>query len=278
MNLFKPMQNGQRLVGAHRGFRSIRPENTLSAFEASLSHCDFIELDVQMSRDGIAVITHDEELGRTCNALEVAVKLGKKSLRVDHWDLPELRQLDFGAWFLRADPFQTIEKEEVVPKAIEKILPQQILTLTELLEWRARVGIALNIEIKDQLGGTHDTTVVDAVVQAIGEANCVGDVLISSFRHDYLRQVRQQLPEIALGALQEGEHPDDLIGYLTELNVDAYHPDVEIISGEMIRDLRRNGFMVNVFTVNDKDTQEQLFADGATSVITDYPDRHVSSS
>lgn len=277
MNVFKPFQNGQRLVGAHRGFRSIRPENTLSAFDASLGHCDFIELDVQMSRDGVAVITHDDELGRTCNGLEMAVKLGKKSLRVDHWDLSELRQLDFGSWFLRADPFQAIAKGEVAPEAIQQILPQQILTLEELLEWRIKAGISLNIEIKDQLGGIHDTTVIDAVVHAIGEANCTGDILISSFRHDYLRQVRQHLPGIALGALQEDEHPDDLISYLSKLNVDAYHPDVAITSREMIRDLRRNGFMVNVFTVNDKIIQEQLFADGATSVITDFPDLHITS-
>lgn len=271
MNVFKPFQNRQRLVGAHRGFRSIRPENTLSAFEASLGHCDFIELDVQMSRDGVAVITHDDELGRTCNALETAVRLGKKSLRVDDWDLSELRQLDFGGWFLRTDPFQTIAKGGVVPETIQQILPQQILTLAELLDWRARVEIALNIEIKDQLGGAHDTTVVNAVVSAIDKANCTGEILISSFRHDYLRQVRQQLPGIPLGALQEDEHPDDLISYLTELRVDAYHPDVEITSGDMIGDLRRNGFLVNVFTVNDKAIQEQLFVDGATSVITDFP-------
>lgn len=278
MTLFTPMQNKQKLVGAHRGFRSIRPENTLSAFDASLTHCDFIELDVQMSRDGVAVITHDDELGRTCNALETAVRLGKKSLRVDHWDLSELKQLDFGGWFLQSDPFQTIEKGEVTTETIQNLLPQRLLTLAELLEWRAKVQIGLNIEIKDQLGGTHDATVVDAAVHAIGEANCAGDILISSFRHDYLRQVRRQLPEIALGALQEGEHPDDLISYLTKLNVNAYHPAVDIVTGEMIRDLRGNGFMVNVFTVNDKATQEQLFADGATSVITDFPGLHMRSA
>lgn len=278
MTLFQPFLNRERLVGAHRGFRSIRPENTLSAFDASLGHCDFIELDVQMSRDGVAVITHDDVLGRTCNVLETAVRLGKKSLRVDHWDLAELRQLDFGSWFLKSDPFKTIEKGEVDPETIQTILPQPLLTLVELLEWREKVQIPLNIEIKDQIGGTHDTTVVDAVVHAIGEANCVSDILLSSFRHDYLRKVRRQWPEIALGALQEDEHPDDLISYLTELNVDAYHPDVEIITGEIIRDLRRNGFMVNVFTVNDKVTEQQLFADGATSVITDFPDRHMISA
>lgn len=271
MTLFKPFKNKQRLVGAHRGFRSIRPENTLSAFDASCANCDFIELDVQMSRDGVAVITHDDELGRTCNAFEMAVRLGKKSLRVDQWDLSELRQLDFGGWFLRSDPFQAIEKGEVDPATIQQMLPQPILTLAELLEWSAKVQMPLNIEIKDQLGGSHDTTVVDAVVRAISEANCADDILISSFRHDYLRQVKRQLPGIALGALQEDEHPADLISYLTELNVDAYHPDVEITSGELIGELRRNGFLVNVFTVNDKAVQEQLFADGATSIITDFP-------
>ena len=278
MTLFRPLQNKRRLVGAHRGYRSIRPENTLSAFDASLGHCDFIELDVQMSRDGVAVITHDDELGRTCNALEMAVRLGKKSLRVDHWDLAELRQLDFGGWFLAADPFETIKNGELDSATIQHILPQPILTLAELLEWRAKVQIPLNIEIKDQQGGVHDTAVVEAVLHAIGEANCVSDILISSFRHDYLRQVRRNMPEITLGALQENNHPADLIGYLKDLKVDAYHPAVERISGETIRELRDNGFLVNVFTVNNKIVQQQLFDDGVTSVITDFPDLQVTAA
>ncbi|MGB5231459.1 MAG: glycerophosphodiester phosphodiesterase family protein, partial [Desulfoprunum sp.] len=96
------------LVGAHRGFRACRPENTLSAFTASVGRCHFIETDVQICRDGIPVVFHDPTLKRTTNAAFIANKLGIKSLRLSTWDLSRLKQLDIGSWFLAADPFGTL--------------------------------------------------------------------------------------------------------------------------------------------------------------------------
>lgn len=52
-------------IVAHRGDQSVAPENTFAAFDAALgagfTHC---ETDVQLSRDGVALILHDEKLGR----------------------------------------------------------------------------------------------------------------------------------------------------------------------------------------------------------------------
>ena len=271
MNIFTPTTTGPALIGAHRGFRSIRPENSLAAFEASLGHCHFIELDIQMSRDGIAIVTHDEDLGRTCNATEIAIRLGKTSLRVDDWDMTELRQLDFGSWFLRTDPFGTIQDGTVSRQAIEQLPPQRLMTLKELLAWQGRVQIPLNIEIKDQLTRRHDTTIVEAVLTAIHEAGCQEQIIISSFRHDYLREIHQKAPRTLIGALQEGRHPDNLIAYLTDLGAHAYHPDLEITTLDLIHELRGNGFGVNIFTVNDPSLGRQLLQEGATAVFTDYP-------
>lgn len=99
MNFFLDSRNNQ-LIAAHRGYRAIRPENSLCSFQASLGNCHFIELDIQMSRDGIAVVHHDPLVGRTSDGRVLAKKLGKRSLRIDDWDLAELRQLDIGSWLL----------------------------------------------------------------------------------------------------------------------------------------------------------------------------------
>ncbi|NOR23945.1 MAG: hypothetical protein GQ542_06035 [Desulforhopalus sp.] len=94
-----------RLIAAHRGFRAHRPENTLSAFKASVGRCHFIELDIQMSKDFIPVVFHDPSLQRTSNAKEKCEQLGMQSLKVNDWTLFQLRTLDVGSWFIDTDPF-----------------------------------------------------------------------------------------------------------------------------------------------------------------------------
>lgn len=54
------------LVGAHRGASAQFPENTLAAFNAAIIHgADFLELDVQLSRDKVPVVIHDPTIDRT---------------------------------------------------------------------------------------------------------------------------------------------------------------------------------------------------------------------
>jgi glycerophosphoryl diester phosphodiesterase len=48
VNFFQRI-GGERLLAAHRGARSARPENTMSAFEYALGRSDFLEVDVQYS-------------------------------------------------------------------------------------------------------------------------------------------------------------------------------------------------------------------------------------
>src|SRR5258708_488390 len=54
------------LVFAHRGGSALAPENTMPAFANGLSlGADGIELDVHLSRDGVAVVHHDAAVDRT---------------------------------------------------------------------------------------------------------------------------------------------------------------------------------------------------------------------
>jgi len=258
-------------IAAHRGNRSIRPENSLCAFQASIGCCDFIEVDVQMSRDGVAVIHHDDELGRTSNGIELASRLRKSSLRLDSWDLAELQQLDIGSWFVSVDPFTTIAQGMVLPDELHLCTSQTIMTLSELLHWAKKVRIPLNVEIKDQEGGKYDNRIVDAVLSAVASSGWAESLLISSFRHDYLRQVKKQMPQIAIGVLQEEEHPDDLLQYLLTMDAQAYHPDVQITTPELIREVRGAGFGVNIFTVNEPAVGRDLFSFGATAIFSDFP-------
>lgn len=260
----------QQLVAAHRGARSIRPENTLCAFEASLGKCDFLEIDVQLSRDGRLVIFHDETLERTSDVIGINEFTGRRPWRLDEFDFAELQQLDVGSWFLEADPFGTIRKGEVERADLSALFPQRLLTLQQLLSFVAGNRLPVNLEIKDLTGTPHDEKIVRRIVEAVYQEACAPLVLISSLKHGYLQECASLAPDIALAALQEDQHPDDLISYLKSLGVCAYHPEDSITDAALVTMLNSAGFHVNVFTVNDQARKEQLFAFGVKSVFTDF--------
>ena len=81
------------LCVAHRGFSSIAPENTMAAFNMAMERPEvqWMELDVQLSRDGVPVVIHDFTLERTTN--------GKGRVKDTDWSA--LKQLDAGSWKAR---------------------------------------------------------------------------------------------------------------------------------------------------------------------------------
>ena len=97
----------RRLVIAHRGARSLAPENTLAAAQAALEMgADLWEFDIEVSRDGELVLLHDETLSRTTDA--AARYPDRAPWRAADFTWEEIRALDAGSWFLREDPFGTL--------------------------------------------------------------------------------------------------------------------------------------------------------------------------
>jgi glycerophosphoryl diester phosphodiesterase len=261
-----------QLIAAHRGYRAIYPENTCSAFYASIGHCHFIELDIQMSKDFVPVVIHDPTLERTSNAKALHEQMGIKSLKVSDWTLPQLKSLDVGSWFLAADPFATIADGKISPEKLRKTLPQEIMTLEEVLLHPALQKLPINVEIKDHRGKKQHKQVTEIVVDVVKKTGCVDRVLLSSFNHDYLVIAKTFAPKISLGVLQDYAHAPDLIEYLRALGAAAYHPSAAIIDARLIRELRAAGIGVNVYTVNSRERQKELFNMGATAVFTDFPE------
>ncbi len=260
------------LVAAHRGYRAKYPENTFSAFHASIGHCHFIELDIQMSKDSVPVVIHDPTLEKTSNAKTMHKQMGIKSLNVSDWTLLQLKTLDVGSWFLAADPFLTIADKNVSPEKNPQNYRQTIMTLEEVLLHPALRKLPINVEIKDHKGKQQHKHVTETVVEVVKKTGSAERVLISSFNHDYLVIAQSFAPKISLGVLQDYFHPPDLIEYIRALGAAAYHPSERIVDGQLIRRLRASGIGVNVYTVNDKKRQKELFSMGATAIFTDFPE------
>ena len=116
------------------------------------------------------------------------------------------------------------------------------------------------------------TLVAETVVEVVMWSGAMDRVLLSSFNHDYLVIAKTFAPKISLGVLQDHSHPPDLIEYIKTIGASAYHPSDTIVDARLVRRLRAAGIGVNVYTVNSKARQNELFAMGATAVFTDFPE------
>ena len=116
------------LIIGHRGASAVTPENTIRAFKAAIEvGADGIEFDVQLSRDGIPVVIHDDNLRRT----------GLIDRRVADLTALELSETDVGQWFWRKNKLSLSSEHEGVP------------TLQDVFElYESNPGI-LYLEMKD---------------------------------------------------------------------------------------------------------------------------------
>lgn len=257
------------LIIAHRGARSLAPENTIAAARKALEFgADMWELDVGMTADGELLVIHDSTLTRTSNAKKVFPKRRPWSLH--EFTLKELGSLDFGTWFIDEDPFGQIAAGAVSPTEAGRYHGEAAPTLRQALGFTRDRNWRVNAEIKDLRGTPGDPQVVPKVVALLEELDMVDRVLVSSFNHGYLKAVRERNPGIVTGALvsKPQSDPESL---LYELGAQAYHPSVTAIRRREITRLRKEGFEVNVWTVNEPKVMRSLIKAGASGIFTDFP-------
>ena len=279
MSAFFARFSGSGYVCAHRGARSIAPENTLMALEqARQCGADLWETDIQLTSDGVPVIFHDDTLERTTDIAAVEEFRGRSPWRLADFSCEELQRLDAGSWFLTADPFGTLASGELGEADAPRIRTQKIPRLNEVLHYCRRHDFPVNLEIKDQSACVRDDVVVTTVMDQVNESGIGNLVLVSSFNHDYLRLIKQLNPEIATAALVEYRHPDNLINYLKDLAVEAYHPDHQLTDAALIRQLTASGIRTNLWTVNDVERARYFIEAGATFICSDWPQRLVGGS
>ncbi|HUH43275.1 MAG TPA: glycerophosphodiester phosphodiesterase family protein [Sulfurimonas sp.] len=245
------------LIAAHRGANSLSPENTLSALKKSIGRADFIEIDTQLSRDGVAIIMHDDTLLRTTNVSKIEAFDSKKPYRVKDFTFDELKGLDYGSWFYK-----------------NNAKTEPLLTLHDALMFIKENNLFLNLEIKDMSGAFDDEEVVDTVIKEINDTQCSDRILISSFRHEYLKMIKTKL-HIPTAALVEDSHPKELLSYLRELGVDGYCLNDELVDEKSVEMLKEAGFFVGVYTVNSTARSRELFEMGVNFIFSDslYKDK-----
>ncbi len=260
---------------AHRGARSLAPENTLAAARKAYEiGADLWELDVAVTADGELALLHDDTLERTSDAAQVFPD--RRPWPIKDFTLAELRRLDFGSWFNHTDPFGQVAAGAVSAREQLSYAGEKIPTLLEALEFTRQQGWQVNVEIKDASGTPGNAFVVEKTVASIRELKMESRVMISSFNHTYVQKVRELEPLIKTAALVN-HHVADPAALLRRLGAQGFNPDIGHIDLEQVTRLVKAGYEVNVWTVNEPWSMRRMAQAGVTGVITDFPQHFIDA-
>jgi len=254
---------------AHRGARSLAPENTIAAAQKGLEvGADMWELDVQLTADGELIVMHDAKLTRTSDVVDRFPQ--RRPWRVAEFALSDIQNLDCGTWFTRQDPFGQIAAGALSTPETDSYIDQRAPTLRHALEFTRENSWSVNVELKRLSSDDKGTLMVQKTIDLVTALEMEQSVLLSSFNHDYLRQAQSLAPSLATAALSlfAIRRP---VRYLTNLGAQAYNPRRGAVRGRMVRMLRDSGLDVYVWTVNDEKTMRRLIGMGVSGIITDFP-------
>jgi glycerophosphoryl diester phosphodiesterase len=241
---------------AHRGGSLLAPENTLAAFRNALTlSVDAIEFDVQMSRDGHAIVFHDNTVERLTDGEGNILDL----------DFAYLRSLNAAAHFQGGWP-----------------LPQQIPTLQEVLDLvrgRKQAYIEIKTSEHDGVQGRYPN-IAAAVVKAVRDFNMQKQVTVISFDWPMLTAVKALEPVLQTGAIVSKEawpageeRPfESLLERLKSYGCHWVSLDRELVTAQMPAIAHARGYKVNVWTINTLEEMRRLADAQVDSLTSDRPD------
>ncbi|TVY09761.1 glycerophosphodiester phosphodiesterase [Paenibacillus cremeus] len=232
----------QPLIIGHRGAKGSAPENTLAAFALAFEQgAEAIELDVQESADGELIVCHDATVDRTTN--------GKG--RIAELTVAELQKLDAGGWYH------------------ERFAGEKLPTLAEVFEL-VPVEYMINVEIKCPFS----ERLFVRLKELLEQYDRLQSVVVSSFNHKLLQELKQRLPELKAGLLYEAnftQHRKMAEG--SGIGVFSLHPQFRLIGAEDVKDALAHGLQVYPYTINELTDLQRAVEAGVSGIITDYPDR-----
>jgi glycerophosphoryl diester phosphodiesterase len=165
-------------VCGHRGHSIGAPENTIAAFVATREHGgDASEIDCLLTEDGEIVLMHDQTLDRTTNGTGL----------VSSQSLADIRKLDAGSWF------------------DGRFGGERVPTLTEAIEFAKTYDFGLVVEVKEARQMDRFVRRLGAILAETGGAD---HLVMISFDHAFLRDLKDALPTIRTEGITHARHAD----------------------------------------------------------------------
>jgi glycerophosphoryl diester phosphodiesterase len=222
-------------VTAHRGASKYYPENTMPAFAGAVEQgADWIELDVQQSRDGQIFVMHDRNFRRTCGVNAFAWEI----------DYEKIRGFDAGRWFDR-------KSRGVYPPL-----------LSEVIELARLANVRLNIELKPS---GYEKNFEEGVLAVIREKHFEKNCVITSQKYSVLEKVKQIDPQIRTVYVMQVAY-----GRIDRLKAaDDFSIEETFASARLIRRMHALGHHVYVWTVNNRRSINNVILNLGDNIITD---------
>jgi glycerophosphoryl diester phosphodiesterase len=243
------------LIIGHRGSSGYAPENTIASFDMAIEEgADGIEFDVRLARDLKPVVIHDASLERTAYL----------ERRVEEFDSTLLAQLYAGEWFNSRRP----------KFARERFAWERIPTLAQVFE---RYGAHhLYVEMKCE-EPSRRADLARAVVRLMREHGLGERVVVKSFEHDSLAEVKRIAPEVRTAALFGRSWPrplipaEKIIAAAAACGADEISLHRSLLRKATARAARGRGLAVVIWTANSSVLLRRAVALKLRAVITDYP-------
>ncbi len=245
------------LVHGHRGARSVRPENTIAAFEHAIqAGADYIELDLQATRDNVLVVSHDAVPNRE-------ICTGPWEGRpIREMTLAEVRRYDCGSKINPGFPKQ------------QPVAGARIPTFDEALQLGRRGKFGFNIELKISASrpqlAPSPAEFARMVVEAVRRHKLEKRVIVQSFDFRTVAAVKEAGPELKLSALWGGE-ARDFVSIGKETGAAIVAPRFALVTPEQVRAAHAAGHEVVPWTPNEPAEWDRLIAAGVDAIITDDP-------
>lgn len=222
-------------IAVHRGDTSYAPENSLPALLSAMDKgIQVAELDVQMTKDGVAVLNHDSDLRRMAGVRK----------RIADMTSAEVSQLSIGR--------------------DENGYPVQIPLLSSVLaETQGKIKLLLDLKPN----GSSSEALAEEVVHLIKEAGMEEEVRVQSFDGVALGRIRELAPEIKIGRILFFA-----LGDLSVLDVDFYTIEQVMLTDFLINKAHADGREVWVWTVNTRRDMKEVLKYPIDGMITDAPE------
>ena len=249
----------RRLVFAHRGGALLAPENTMPAIDNGIAlGSDGLEIDVQLSADGIPVVIHDRTLDRTTD----------RNGPVQALTAAELAHVDAGFHFTRDGTFPFRGQGIGVP------------TLDAVLARHRDTRVI--IEMK---GGEPE--LARTVGAAIKRAGAIDRTCVGSFYQASIDAIRADHPQVVTSASQEEARwalhrswvrwPWKRARPYFAFQVPEHAGRMRVVSRNFLDHVHREGHSVQVWVVNEPAAVERLLDWGVDGIISDVPDAAVAA-
>jgi glycerophosphoryl diester phosphodiesterase len=244
----------------HRGASGYAPEHTIPAYDLALEQgADYIEIDLQMTKDGVLVAMHDDSLDRTADAPEGVPKRFCSGPVIKR-TLEQIKQCDVGSWFS------------------PEYAGEQMPTLEEIFQ---RYGTSVNYYIETKNleaapGMEEELLRLMEKYELIKPAAQDWQVLIQSFSAESLMKIHEMNSSLPLIQLYSSTKTSESIqASLAEVSTYAVGigPSMTDVDAALVEAAHALCLDVHPYTVNETDEMKALIALGVDGMFTNLPDR-----